>query len=74
MRTSDVDSAQVFVVRVTNEGGAALRGYVREGSTGAYCAFTSWPELTSFLADQVRENRRNAPDRAARHSASKEKR
>jgi hypothetical protein len=30
-----------------------LRGHVRDGVTGAYTAFTTWSELTSFLADQL---------------------
>ena len=44
----------MFVVRISDaEDTGMLRGHVRDGVTGAYRAFTTWPELTDFLADQL---------------------
>jgi hypothetical protein len=37
----------------TPDDAGVLRGHVRDGVTGAYRAFTTWPELTAFLADQL---------------------
>jgi hypothetical protein len=54
MRTQYTRAGRLFIVRVDVAGDAgALRGQVRDGITGAYRAFTTWPELTAFLSDQL---------------------
>jgi hypothetical protein len=54
MWTSDTQPGRLFIVRIDQEGDAgSLRGQVRDGVTGAYRAFTAWPELTAFLSDQL---------------------
>jgi hypothetical protein len=56
MRAREVESARVFIVRLTaGVDAGAIRGHVRDGATGAYRAFTAWDELTSFLAEQLDE-------------------
>jgi hypothetical protein len=54
MRTHDTQPGRLFIVRINDAGEAGLlRGQVRDGVTGAYRAFTTWPELTAFLSDQL---------------------
>jgi hypothetical protein len=72
MRVGEVETARVFVVRLTTGNDTeALRGHVRDGVTGAYRAFTEWHELTSFLADQIDQDCSSKP--APRREPSKEK-
>lgn len=73
MRAGEVETARVFVVRLTSgvEAGE-LRGHVRDGVTGAYRAFTAWHELTSFLADQLDQDR-SSTITAPRRPTNKEK-
>jgi hypothetical protein len=57
MHAREAEPWRVFVVRISDESSScSLRGHVRDGVTGAYRAFTSWRELTSFLADQLATN------------------
>jgi hypothetical protein len=54
MQARDDQPRRLFIVRMSDPGSAgAIRGHVRDGVTGAYRAFSTWPELTSFLADQL---------------------
>lgn len=53
MRTRHTRPGRLFIVRIEHAvDGGPLRGQVRDGVTGAYRAFTTWPELTAFLSDQ----------------------
>lgn len=54
MRTHHTRPGRLFIVRIEDTADAgSLRGRVRDGVTGAYRAFTTWPELTAFLSDQL---------------------
>jgi hypothetical protein len=54
MRTTEHTRGRLFVIRMIDTGDdGSLRGQVRDGVTGAYRAFTTWPELTSFLTEQL---------------------
>jgi hypothetical protein len=64
MRAGDVETARVFILRIKVGAEAGmLRGHVRDGETGAYRAFTAWAELTSFLADQLDQDRLSSTPR-----------
>lgn len=54
MRTRHAQPGRLFIIRIGDAGDASsLRGHVRDGVSGAYRAFTTWPELTAFLCDQL---------------------
>jgi hypothetical protein len=50
--------SRLFTVRVWGEivdGGIEYRGQVRDAASGAHGSFRRWSELTTFLAEQLRE-------------------
>jgi hypothetical protein len=62
MATDDEDdrSSRLFTVRLWSErvgDGLERRGSVRAVDSGAYRNFREWPDLTTFLAEQLDEHR-----------------
>jgi len=61
--TTDDESdrgSRLFTVRLWSErvgDGVELRGWVRAVDSGAFRNFREWPDLTSFLAEQLDEHR-----------------
>ena len=54
MQEREGEPWRTFIVRISDDAGSCgVRGHVRDGVTGAYRAFTTWAQLTSFLADQL---------------------
>lgn len=51
--------SRLFTVRIWTEAvekGTEHRGSVRDVVSGAHRSFRQWPDLTSFLADQLEED------------------
>lgn len=56
-------NGRLFTVRLWSErvgDGTERRGSVRAVDSGAFRNFREWPDLTSFLIEQLEEDRTNA--------------